>query len=109
MTIFNQTDGREGVFTGGKSASGDTAITLGGTSQSLFGGLVPVNGFAVYNPDATNDLWVSDSATAAANGTGSIRVAANGGFYETPAGYMPIGIVRIVGAITAQKITARSW
>lgn len=109
MTVFNQTDGRSGIYTGGKSISGDTTITLGGTSQSLFGGVVPVNGFAIYNPDATLDLWVSDSVTAAANGTGSIRVAANGGSYETPAGYMPVGIVRIVGSTTAQKITARSW
>lgn len=109
MTIFNQTDGRQQISTGGKGTSGDATITLGGTSQSLFGGAVPANGFAIYNPDATNDLWVSDSATAAANGTGSIRVAANGGSYETPPGYMPVGVVRIVGAVTAQKITARSW
>lgn len=88
---------------------GDASITTGGTAQKLFNGAIPTGGFAVYNPDATNDLWISDSATAATNGLGSIRVAANGGGYETPVGYKPFGQVSIVGAVTAQKITARRW
>ena len=92
-----------------QAVAGDSSIATGGTAQLLFGGLVPANGFAVYNPDATNDLWISDSATAVANGRGSIRIAANGGWYETPIGYKPSGVVSIVGAVTAQKITARSW
>lgn len=95
------------VSLGSQATAGDTTITTGGTAQTLFS--KPVNGFAVYNPDATNDLWVSDSVTAVANGTGCIRVAANGGGYETPVGYKPVGNVSIVGAVTAQKITARRW
>lgn len=91
------------------ASQGDATITTGGTARTLFNGQVPVNGWAVYNPDATNDLWVSDSATAAANGQGSIRVAANGGGYETPPGYKPSHSVSIIGAVTAQKITARAW
>lgn len=91
------------------AVDGSTTITTGGTAQNLFGGTVPSNGFAIYNPDPTNDLWVSDSATALANGLGSIRVVANGGGYETPAGYRPLGTVSIVGAVTGQKITARRW
>jgi len=88
---------------------GSTTITTGGTAQNLFGGAVPTNGFAIYNPDAVNDLWISDSATAVANGTGCIRVVANGGGYETPVGCRPLGAVSIVGATTGQKITARRW
>lgn len=96
--------------TSGNTASdGSTTITTGNTAQNLFGGAIPANGFAVYNPDPSNDLWISDSTTAAANGTGSIRVAANGGGYETPPEYQPIGVVSIVGASTGQKITARRW
>ena len=91
------------------SGTGDTTITAGGTAQNLFLGVKPPNGFAVYNPDPTEDLWVSDSATAAANATGSIRVVANGGGYETPPGYHPAGPVSIVGATTGHKITARFW
>ncbi|MDX2027720.1 MAG: hypothetical protein SFW62_03690 [Alphaproteobacteria bacterium] len=90
-------------------ADGSASIATGNTAQNLFSGAVPVNGFAVYNPDAVNDLWISDSATAVANGQGSLRVAANGGGYETPPGYKPIGAVSIIGASTGQKITARRW
>ncbi len=97
------------VSIGTLAVSGDTTITAGGTAQYLFGVSIPANGFAVYNPDATNDLWVSDSAVAAANGLGSIRVAANGGGYESPPGYKPLGRVSVIGAVTAQKITARVW
>ena len=97
------------VSLGNAGADGSTTITTGGTAQLLFGGVAPTNGFSVYNPDSVNDLWVSDSTTAAANGTGSIRVAANGGGYETPVGYKPIGSISVVGATTGQKISARRW
>lgn len=90
---------------------GDTTITTGGTAQILFGGKQPTNGFGIYNPDPSNDLWVSDSTTAAANAAGSIRVPANGGWYETPNVVLakPLGKISIVGAVTGQAITARSW
>ena len=91
------------------AVDGSTTITAGGTAQTLFSSIVPVNGFAIYNPDPVNDLWVSDSTTALANGTGSVRVPANGGWYETPKGYSSVGAVSIVGAVTGQKITARRW
>jgi hypothetical protein len=88
---------------------GSTTITTGGTAQNLFGGTVPANGFFVTNPDASNDLWISFSTTAAANGTGSIRVAANGGYYATEPGLKPWQAISIVGAVTGQKITAARW
>ncbi len=91
------------------ATSGDTSITAGGTAQNLFGGNTPTSGYAIYNPDASNDLWISDSTTAAANGQGSIRVPANGGGYETPPSYKPVGAVSIIGGTTGQKITARRW
>jgi hypothetical protein len=94
---------------GANGVDGSTTITTGGTAQNLFSGATPTNGFAIYNPDASNDLWVSDSTTSAANGTGSVRVQANGGGYETPPGYKPIGAVSVFGATTGQKITARRW
>lgn len=97
------------VAIGAAGADGSTTVATGGTAQNLFSGATPSNGFSIYNPDPTNDLWVSDSATAAANGQGSVRVFANGGGYETPPGYKPLGAVSIVGAVTGQKITARRW
>lgn len=85
------------------------AITAGGTAQNLFGGFTPINGFAVYNPDSTNDLWVSMGGTAAANDQGSIRIASNGGGFETPTDAKPQGPISIVGANSSQKFTAFMW
>lgn len=101
--------GQNTVSIGTKASSADAAIGTGGAAQVLFSNQIPTNGWAIYNPDAANDLWVSDSTTAAANGQGSIRVAANGGGYETPPGYKPNHTVSIIGAVTGQKITARQW
>jgi hypothetical protein len=117
-TSANQTTGNTSLATistnialmvPSQGIAGDTTITTGGSAQTLFSGATPVNGFAIYNPDLTNDLWISDSTTASANGQGSIRVPANGGGYETPSRYKPIGPVSIVGSATGQKITAREW
>lgn len=91
------------------STDGSTTITTGGTAQNLFSAAIPSHGFEVCNPGTTDDLWVSDSTTAAANNTGSYRVAANGGCYVTPIGRRPIQAISIVGATTGDKITARSY
>jgi hypothetical protein len=97
------------IITGSPGSDGSGTITTGGTAQNLFTGATPTNGYAVYNPDPTNDLWINEGAAALANGSGSIRVSANGGAYETPPGYKPFHAVSIVGAVTAQKFTARQW
>ncbi len=88
---------------------GSTTIVAGGTAQTLFGGVTPTNGYEICNPDPIEDLWFSDTTTAAANGTGSFRIPANGGVYNTPNAYKPAGAVSIVGATTGHKITARRW
>lgn len=90
------------------SADGSTALAVGGAAQSLFSGTPPSSGFAIYNPDPTEYLWVSDSTTAALNGTGSIPVPPLAG-YETPAAYRPLGAVSVIAATTGHKITARRW
>ena len=96
-------------LSGNSTTDGSTTLTTGGTAQNLFSGTVPSNGYSICNPDPTNDLWVSDSATAAANGQGSIRIAANGGYYATEPGQKPMSAVSIIGTVTGQKITARRW
>lgn len=93
---------------GNAGADGSTTITAGGTAQNLFSGATPTNGFLIANPDAGEDIWFSDSTTAAANATGSILLPA-GGYYETPPGYKPVGAVSVVAATTGHKITARRW
>jgi hypothetical protein len=96
--------------TGGSATAADvTSFTAGGTAQSLFGGVVPADGWALYNPNASDDCWVSDSTTAAVNGAGSIRLVANGGGYETPAGYRPSHAVSLICPNTGDKMTARRW
>jgi hypothetical protein len=97
------------VLLGQTGADGSTSITTGGTAQNLFSGTTPTNGFEVCNPDPSEDLWISDSTTAALNGQGSYRVAPDGGTYTTPAGYKPIGPVSAIAATTSHKITARRW
>lgn len=84
-----------------------STITLGGTAQNMTGAGTVVNGFQVSNPDAVNDLWVSWSTTALANGSGSHRVAANGGEYVSD--FRTNSAVSIVGAVTGQKFTASIW
>lgn len=95
-----------GMFQG---TDGSTTIAAGGTAQLLFGGKTPVNGFAIYNPNASDDVWFSDTTTAAINGTGSIRVASNGGGFETPDIMKPLGPVSVIGPNTGTKVTARMW
>ncbi len=87
----------------------DITITTGGAAQNLFGGVVPKTGWEIHNPDASEDCWVSDSATAAANAQGSRRVVANGGWYETPPGKRPPAAVSVICATTGHKLTASRW
>jgi hypothetical protein len=86
-----------------------TTITTGGTAQILCGGVVPKTGFKITNPDPAQDLWASDVGTAMANGMGSTRIAANGGYWALEPGEKPLGAISIVGAVTGQKITAKRW
>lgn len=95
--------------TGNSGVDGSTTISVGGTAQNLFSGVTPANGFEICNPDAAEDLWISDSTTAAANNTGSYRVGPNGGTYTTPSGYKPVGAVSVIAVTTGHKITARKW
>ena len=87
---------------------GSGTITTGGTAQNLFNNKIPSTGFEIGNPDTDNDLWVSDTGTAAANAAGSYLVPPRG-WYRSPVGYLPSGTVSIVGGVTGQVFSARSW
>jgi hypothetical protein len=88
---------------------GSSTITAGGTAQNAFAAAAVVNGYEIVNPDPSEDMWVSDTTTAAANAVGSIRVAANGGSYSSPTGMKPSAAVSVVAATTGHKFTARRW
>lgn len=92
---------------GGAATDGSGTLASGGSAQTMFGGLVPVNGFLVQN-NSSAALWVSDVG-AASSGGASIQIAANGGMFMTPSGYKPAGTVSLYGATTGQVFAARRW
>jgi hypothetical protein len=92
---------------GAAASDGSGTVATGGSAQSLFGGIVPANGFLVQN-NSSAALWVSDVGTAAAGGA-SIQIAPNGGVFATPSGYKPAGAVSLYGATTGQAFAARRW
>jgi hypothetical protein len=92
---------------GAVASDGSGTLATGGSAQTLFGGIVPSNGFLVQN-NSSAALWISDAGTASAGGA-SIQIAANGGSFATPSGYKPAGAVSLFGATTGQVFAARRW
>lgn len=94
---------------------GDGTVLTGGTAQALFSvtptnlvsGAVPVNGWKIYNPNPTYDLWVSDTGTASINTC--YRVPAGGGRYTTEIGEKPVGPLTIFSLLTGHPFIARRW
>ncbi|HKS88743.1 MAG TPA: hypothetical protein VJR70_04825 [Stellaceae bacterium] len=89
------------------AGDGSGTVAAGGSAQTLFGGIVPTNGFLVQN-NSSAALWVCDVGIASAGGA-SIQLAANGGTFATPSGYKPAGAVSLFGATTGQAFAARRW
>jgi hypothetical protein len=92
---------------GAVASDGSGTLATGGSAQTLFGGIVPLNGFLVQN-NSSAALWLSDVGTASAGGA-SIQIAANGGTFATPSGYKPAGAVSIFGGTTGQAFAGRRW
>jgi len=88
-------------------SDGSGTVATGGSAQTMFGGIVPANGFVVQN-NSTAALWISDVGVASAGGA-SIQLTANGGVFATPSGYKPAGAVSLFGATTGQGFAARRW
>ena len=96
------------VNTAGNAASdGSGTLAAGGSAQTMFGGIVPANGYLVQN-NSSAALWISDTG-AASNGGASIQLAPNGGIFMTPSGYKPAGAVSLYGGTTGQAFAARRW
>src|SRR5713226_8048938 len=58
---------------GAVASDGSGTVATGGSAQTLFGGIVPVNGFVVQNTSSSN-LWISDVGVAT-NGGASLQLA----------------------------------
>lgn len=106
--IYKVLAGAPTVTVGRATTGGDASIAVGGTAQVLFAGATPANGWKICNPDPAEDLWVSDTGTAAPNGAGCYRVPA-GGILTTEPLEKPCGPVSVYGATTGHPITARAW
>jgi hypothetical protein len=92
------------------SIDGSTTIPVGGGAIVLFGGAQPSTGYEICNVDPAEDLWMSDTTTAAAHGLGSFRIGAGGGTYTTPRDYRPLGPVSVFSnKASGHKVTARAW
>src|SRR5437764_5408079 len=93
--------------TAAAASDGSGTVAAGDSAQTLFGGIVPLNGFLVQN-NSSAALWISDTGTAS-NGGASIQLAPNGGLFMTPSGYKPAGAVSLYGGTTGQAFAARRW
>jgi hypothetical protein len=91
---------------GSIAVDGSGTVSVGGTAQTLFGGLVPGDGWLVAN-NSSATIYVSDVG-AAASGGASIPIAP-GAVFATPSGYKPAGPVSLYGATTGQPFAARRW
>jgi hypothetical protein len=95
------------INTAGSAAiDGSGTISSGGTAQTLFGGVAPVDGWLVAN-NSSITLYVSDVGIATSGGA-SIPIVA-GMVFATPSGYKPAGPVSLYGATTGQTFAARRW
>jgi hypothetical protein len=91
---------------GAAAIDGSGTMVTGGVAQTLFAGVVPVNGYLVAN-NSSAILYVSDVGTANAGGA-SIPIPA-GAVFMTPTGYKPAGAVSLYGGATGQAFAARRW
>jgi hypothetical protein len=91
---------------GAAAIDGSGTVLTGGGAQTLFAGVVPVNGYLVAN-NSSAMLYVSDVGTASLGGA-AIPIPA-GTVFTTPSGYKPAGAVSLYGGISGQAFAARRW
>ena len=91
---------------GAAALDGSGTVVTGGVAQTLFAGVVPVNGYLIAN-NSSAILYISDVGPANVGGT-SIAVVA-GSVFITPSGYKPPGAVSLYGTTTGQAFAARRW
>jgi len=91
---------------GSPAIDGSGTVSIGGTAQTLFGGITPANGWLVAN-NSSDTLYISDVGTATPGGA-SIPISA-GTLFATPSGYNPAGPLSLYGATSGQAYAARRW
>jgi hypothetical protein len=91
---------------GAVAADGSGTVVTEGMAQTVFAGVVPVNGYLIAN-NSSATIYVSDVGTANTGGA-SIPVVA-GAVFITPSGYKPAGAVSLFGGTTGQAFATRRW
>lgn len=87
---------------GVKYKNQSSAITSGGTAQSLMAENLDRDHFYIHNPNATGSLWFNElGGTAAANGSGSVEIVPG----QTILSYAR-NAVSIIHGVTAATFTA---
>lgn len=82
-------------------------ITTGGTSQQIAAALSSRRGFWFQNVSDTV-MYIQEGGSATA-GQPSIMVAANGGYYESPAHGSTTGTLNVTCATTGKAFSCREW
>lgn len=93
------------VYASAKAGT-DKSITATTSAQTLMAASTTRGKFYVKN-DSTIDVWINVGGTAvAAAGTGNIKVAANGGYYELSGCSAAVSIIAASGtaAVTAREL-----
>lgn len=95
----------------GNAGTDGSGQAIGGVSQVLFVGVVPVHGFFIQNCHATGIIYFSDQGLASPTGVSpyqSIPIYP-GQLYETPLNYKPGGPVSLWGTVAGQYFIARRF
>jgi hypothetical protein len=93
------------VSAGSPAVDGSGTVVSATVAQTLFAGVVPVNGFQFAN-NCASVIFISDTRTAGPNIGMPVAV---GGIYTTPSGYKPAGPVSVFGGTTSGNFDARKW
>jgi hypothetical protein len=81
-------------------------FTNSGADQIL---ATPINGYEILNPDnSIIEICYASEATAAGLGRGAVLLP-NGGGYQTPDGYKPIGAPHVICPTNGHKLAYRYW
>jgi hypothetical protein len=88
-------------------------IAVGGTAQNAFAASATRRGFIVMNL-STDEMWISFTGAAAANGTGSYGLSpatatTPGGSFSSPLGFGINTALSIVAATNGDKFTCTWW
>lgn len=108
------------AITGMPTLARNATLTTANTAQQITQINATINGFEVCNPDPSEVMWVSDTVTAVAGGSGSYGLGPSAttvstntnplpNCYRTPLGSRPAGILNFIAVTIGHKLTGKSW